>query len=141
MKNHYLAPVALLLAALVIFPMAGADNNTTDPYHYLTNADHLAGPRDMSMYNPVMTPQPLQTLNETTARLYPNMTACGKDGCIPKCACMFPFIPCENLLTLQIVYNVNASCPGQPGPVVMYSLSGWPLQSPWYIIPVGRMQN
>lgn len=141
MKNHYLAPVALLLAALVIVPMAGADNNTTDPYHYLTHGDHLAGPRDMSMYNPVITPQPLQTMNETTARLYPNMTACGKDGCIPKSACIFPFVPCENLLTLQIVHNVNASRPDPPGPVVMYSLRGWPLQSPWYFIPAGRMQN
>ncbi len=141
MKIQYLSLVALLLAALVIFPMAGADNNTTDPYHYLTNADHLAGPRDMSMYSRVTPPEPLQTLNETTARLYPNVTVCGNDGCIPRSACLFPFLPCENLLTLQIVYNVNVTRPDQPGPVVMYSLSGWPLQNPWYFIPAGRMQN
>ncbi|HII99876.1 MAG TPA: hypothetical protein HA272_11635 [Methanoregula sp.] len=141
MKIHYLSLVAMLLAALMIFPTAGADNDTTDQIHYLTNSDHLAGQRDMSMYNPVMHPQPPETMNETTALLYPNVTACGNDGCIPKSACVFPFLPCENLLTLQIVYNVNVTRPDQPGPVVMYSLSGWPLQSPWYIIPSGRMRD
>jgi hypothetical protein len=141
MKIHNFGLVALLLAALVIFPMAGADNNTTDPYHYLTTAEHLAGPKDMSRYSNIPIPEPTHTLNETTARLYPNMTVCGKDGCIPKSVCLFPFVPCENLLTLQIVYNVNASRLDKPGPVIMYSLSGWPLQSPWYFIPAGRMRD
>ncbi|MCK9581071.1 MAG: hypothetical protein M0Q92_11595 [Methanoregula sp.] len=138
-KIHYPTLVALLLAALAIFPMAGADNNTTDPYHYLTNADHLAGPRDMSMYNPVITPVPFRTMNTTTARLYPNMTACGKDGCLPKStACPFPFIPCEFPLTVMVVYSVNTTRPDPVGPVVAYSVSGWPLQNPVYIIPAGE---
>lgn len=138
MKTCYPVLEALLIAALVLFPTAGADTNTTDPYHYLTHAEHLAGPRDMSMYNPVVTPVPLQTMNETTARLYPNITAWGKDGCLPKPgACLFPFIPCGQPLTLQIVYNVNVTRPDQPGPIVGYSLSGWPLQDPFYIIPAG----
>jgi hypothetical protein len=140
MKIHNFGLVALLLAVLVIIPMAGADNNTTDPYHYLTNADHLAGPKDMSMYNPVITPQPLQTMNETTARLYPDMIACGKEGCMPESTCLFPFIACGSPLTVMVVYNVNTTRPDQPGPVVAYVLSGWPLQSPVYLIPAGRMR-
>jgi len=123
---------------MIAVPCASADNNTTDPAHYLTHADHLAGPRDMSAYNPTVKPVPLRTMNETTARLYPNVTICGKEGWLARISCMFPFIGCGKSLTVMIVYNVNTSHPDQPGPVVAYGLSGWPMRNPLYVIPAGK---
>jgi len=128
----------LLIACMIAVPGASADTNTTDPAHYLTHAEHLAGPRDMSAYNPPVKPVPILTMDEATARRYPDVTACGKDGCMRSNPCLSPFTRCESPLTHQIVYNVNASHPDKPGPVVAYGLSGWPLQDPANDIPFGK---
>jgi hypothetical protein len=109
-----------------------------DQIHYLTNSDHLAGQKDISMYNPVIPPQPRETMNKTTASLYPNVTFCGKDGCMPKSACPYPSVLCGKFLTLAVMYNVNATRPDLPGLVIGYSLSGWPLRDTVYIIPAGK---
>jgi hypothetical protein len=130
MRFCSLIVIALLLAAIVAIPSVSGANRTADPAYYLTHANTLAGPKDMSMDNPPIPVEPLQTMNETTARLYPNVTACGKDGCIQNRPCLFPFIPCQSALMVMVVFKVNATTPDQPGPVIGYGLSGWPLNEP-----------
>jgi len=138
MKRYHFGLISvLLLVALAISPVAGGSNDTWDQSYYLTHRDTLAGQKDMSRYNPPVTPVPIRTINATTARLYSNVTACGKDGCLVK-KCPFPFIRCGRSLTVMVVYNVNATLPDQPGPVVSYSLTGGPLQDPVYVYRAGN---
>ncbi len=122
----------LLLSALFAIPGAGAENQTRDTAYYLTHREHLAGQKDMSMYNKPMPVEPLLTMNESTARLYPNVTWCGKDCMVPR-PCSFPYLRCESPLTVMIMYNVNATHPEQPGPVIGYGVTGWPLQNPVFV--------
>jgi len=138
MKSWICIIVIALLVGIIAIPGANAENRTMDTAYYLTHADTLAGQKDMSMYNPPLPVEPIHTMNETTARLYPNVTASGKDGCMVNRPCSFPFIRCESPLTLMVMYNVNATNPGQPGPVIGYSLSGWPLQNPVYLFGAGK---
>lgn len=138
MKSWTRIVIVMLLAGIIAIPGVNAENRTMDTAYYLTHADTLAGPRDMSMYNPPVPVEPIHTMNETTARLYPNVTWCGGNGCIVNRPCSFPFTRCESPLTLMIMYNVNATNPSQPGPVIGYSLTGWPLQNPVNIPVVGK---
>ncbi|MFA4823608.1 MAG: hypothetical protein WC593_00470 [Methanoregula sp.] len=132
MKFHMLTVIVLVLAAIVSIPGVSAENQTMDTAYYLTHAETLAGQKDMSMYNKPHPVEPLVTMNESAARLYPNVTWCGKD-CMVTRPCSFPFIRCESLLTVMVVYNVNTSCADQPGPVIGYGMGGWPLQNPVFV--------
>ncbi|MGD0079076.1 MAG: hypothetical protein ABSB80_00330 [Methanoregula sp.] len=123
MNFRTLIVIALLLAAIVLIPFTSAANRTTDQAYYLTHAETLAGQKDMSRYSDTPEPEPLQTMNESTARLYPNVIWCGNDCMVPK-PCSFPFIQCKSPLTVMIVYNVRGTNPGYPGPVVGYRMSG-----------------
>ncbi len=131
MKPKYPGLAALVLVAFImIIPVAGGSNDTWDQSYYLTHAEYLAGPKDMSRYNPVVTPVPIPTMNATTARLYPGMMACGSSGCIDTTPCPFPFLRCSRPLTVMVAYNVNESRPEVPGPVVGVSLIGGPFSEP-----------
>jgi hypothetical protein len=132
MKYRSIIFIALLLAAIVLVPGVSAENQTRDTIYLLTHAETLAGQKDMSRYSNMPKPQPIETMNESTARLYPNVTWCRND-CMVSRPCSFPFTRCESPLTAMIVYNVNATDPGQPGPVVGYGLTGWPLQNPVFV--------
>lgn len=133
MKSRICIIIFVLLAGIIAIPGANAENRTMDTVYYLTHADTLAGQKDMSMYNPPLPVEPIHTMNETTARFYPNMTACGNNGCIVNRPCSFPFTRCESPLTLMVMYNVNTTNPGRSGTVIGYSLSGWPLQNPGFV--------
>ena len=124
----------VLLASLAISPAAGGSNDTWDPSYYLTHAEHLAGPKDMSRFNPVVTPVPVRTMNATTARLYPNVTACGKDGCLKTASCPFPFLRCSRTLTVMVVSTANGTRPVFAGPVASAGISGEAYPEPvnWY---------
>jgi len=131
MKSKYLGLAALVLVAFIaIIPVAGGSNDTWDQSYYLTHKETLAGQRDMSRYNPVVAPVPIQTMNATTARLYPGMMACGSSGCIDTTPCPFPFLRCSRPLTVMVAYNVNVSRPGEPGPVAGVSIVGGPFFEP-----------
>lgn len=136
MKNRERIAIVLLLAGIILLPCVSAENQTRDTAYYLTHADTLAGQKDMSMYNPPVPGAPVHTMNETTARRYQNLTACGKDGCMGR-PYSFPFIRSVSPITLMVLYNVNATNPGQPGPVIGYSLGGWPLQDTVFISGTG----
>lgn len=124
--------LVLLLAGNMVILVISAENQTMDTAYYLTQAETLAGQKAMSIYNKPERVEPLQTMNESTARLSPNVTACGSDCIVPK-PCSFPFIRCESPLTVMIVNNVNETRTDQFVPVVGYSLSGWPLQNPVFV--------
>lgn len=130
MKSGICIIIIVLLAGMIGIPGASAENQTMDTSYYLTHGETLAGQKDMSRYSNLQKPEPIHTMNETTARLYPNVTWCGSNGCIVNRPCSFPFTRCESPLTLMVMYNVNATNPGRPGPVIGYSLTGWPLQHP-----------
>ncbi|MDD4483336.1 MAG: hypothetical protein PHD55_03075 [Methanoregula sp.] len=131
MKQYYFGLIAvLLLAVLAVSPVAGGSNDTWDQSYYLTHKETLAGQRDMSRFNPVVTPVPIQTMNATTARLYPGMMACGSSGCIDTKPCPFPFLRCSRPLTVMVAYNVNESRPEVPGPVAGISIVGGPFFEP-----------
>ncbi|MCK9591620.1 MAG: hypothetical protein M0Q91_06400 [Methanoregula sp.] len=138
MKYLTLVVMALLLVPLAI-PCVSAANRTNQSTDWVHSFDQWAGQKDMSEYSNTPKPEPIHTMNETIARLYPNMTACGNNGCMVNRPCSFPFIRCESPLTLMVIYNVNATNPGQPGPVIGYSLGGWPLQNPVYILGAGKL--
>jgi len=129
-RYHFGLVVVLLLAALAISPAASGSNDTWDQSYYLTHKETLAGPKDMSRYNPVVTPVPIQTINATTARLYPGMMACGSSGCIDTTPCPFPFLRCSRPLIVMVAYNVNETRPEEPGPVVGVSMVGGPFFEP-----------
>ena len=135
MKMYLFVLVVLLLVCMIAVPGASADINTTDPSHYLTHGEHLAGQRDMSKYSQPLRVEPVRAMNESTARHDPNVTACGRDGWMVSKSCRLPFTRYETSFTHQIVYNVNATRPGLPGPVVAYGQSGWTLEDPVYVIP------
>lgn len=135
-RYHFWLIAVLLLVALVISPVACGSNDTWDQSYYLTHKETLAGQKDMSRYNPQVTPVPIQTLNATTARLYPNVTACGKDGCLVK-KCPFPFIRCGRSLTVMVVYNVNETRPVPAGSVVSASISEGMFTEPVNLYRVG----
>ncbi len=142
MKRYHFGLIAgLLLAALAVSPVAGGSNDTWDQSYYLTHAEHLAGKKDISQYNPPFTPVPIQTMNETTARLYPNMTVFRPAEHRVKSSCLFPFMRCDRFLTLTVVYNVNATHPDQIGPIITYGPGGWPMQNPVYVIPAGTLNG
>lgn len=136
----FLVPVVigLVLAALIAITEVNAENQTRDTIYLLTHEETLAGQKDMSRYSNITKPEPIHTMNESTARLYPNVTWCGRNGCIVNRPCSFPFTRCESPLTLMVMYNVNATNPYRPGPVIGYSLSGWPLQNPVTITGPGK---
>jgi len=125
----------LLIACMIAVPGASADINTTDPSHYLTHGEHLAGQRDMSKYSQPFRVEPVRAMNESTARHDPNVTACGSDGWMISKSCRSPFTRYETSFTHQIVYNVNATRPGLPGPVVVYGRSWGLLEDPGYVVP------
>ncbi len=133
MKFRSVSFIALILAAIVLIPGAGAGNQTMDTIYLLTHAETLAGQKDMSRYSNIPPPEPFVTMNESTARLYPNVTWCGNDCMVPR-PCLFPFTRCESPLTIMIVHNVNATRPGQPGQIIGYGVTGWPLQNPVSIV-------
>lgn len=132
MKFRSISFIALILAAIVLMPGAGAENQTMDTIYLLTHAETLAGQKDMSRFSNLTSPETPVTMNESTARLYLNVTWCGKDCMVPR-SCSFPFTRSESPLTVMVVYNVNATEPDNPGPVVGYGLTGWPLQSPVFL--------
>jgi len=71
--------LALLLAGMVMVPGVSAENNTTtDPDFDWINADYLAGPKDMSLFNKPIPVEPVPTLNERTAQLYLGMEVMDK---------------------------------------------------------------
>jgi hypothetical protein len=116
--------IALLLAGVVVMPCVSAVNQTNPtPPGWVGTFDEWAGQKNMSRYNPVVTPVPIQTLHATTARLYPNVTACGKDGCLKTASCPFAFLRCGRSLTVMVVYNVNGTLPGPSDPVVSAGIS------------------
>jgi len=125
MKRYYSGLIfALLLATLTISPAAGGSNDTWDPSYYLTHKETLAGQKDMSRYNPVVTPVPIPTMNATTARIYPNVTACKNGGCLKPVTCPFPFLRCSRTLTVMVVYTANGTRPVVAGPVASASIYG-----------------
>ncbi|MDO9326703.1 MAG: hypothetical protein Q7T80_17265 [Methanoregula sp.] len=128
-KNSFVLVVLMLAALLAVTPVTCGSNDTWDPAYYLTHGETLAGQKDMSRYSNIQKPEPIHTMNKTTARLYPNVTWCGSSGCMVNRPCSFPFTRCESPLTIMIMYNVNATHPGQPGPVIGYGVTGWPLQN------------
>jgi len=137
MKSWTSIVIIVLLAGIIAIPGANAENKTMDTIYLLTHGETFAGQKDMSRYSNIPEPERIQTMNETTARLYPNVTGCWSNGCIVNRPCSFPFIRCESPLTLMVMYNVNATNPGQPGPVIGYRLSGWPLRNPVYLFGAG----
>ncbi|MFA6331400.1 MAG: hypothetical protein WCX22_00470 [Methanoregula sp.] len=138
MKRYHFGLIALLLlAALAILPVAGGSNDTWDQSYYLTHKETLAGQKDMSRYNPPVMPVPIQTMNATIARLYPNMTACGKDGCLKPATCPFSFLRCGRSLTVMVIYNMNGTRPGEHGPVVSAGISGEIFPEPVNLYRVG----
>jgi hypothetical protein len=141
MKFCSISVIALILAAIVLIPGAGAENQTMDTIYLLTHAETLAGQKDMSWYGNTSRSAPLVTMDESTSRLYPNVTRCG-NNCMVSRPCLFRFTRCESPLTVMIAYNVNATRPGQPGPVTGFGVTGWPLQnfisiigSPDFVLP------
>lgn len=137
MNYRSIAFIALILAAFLLTPGASAENQTMDTIYLLTHAETLAGQKDMSRYSNIPKPEPIVTVNESTARLYPNVTWCGKDCIVPK-PCPIPFTRCKSPLTIMVAYTMNETHPGQPGPVVGIGLTGWPLRNP---ITVSRTRN
>ena len=134
MKFQTLVIIVLMLGAIVPIPGAGAVNQTMDTIYLLTHGETLAGQKDMSRYSNTPPPEPVVTMNESSTRLYPNVIGCGSNGCMVNRPCSFPFTRCESPLTIMIMYNVNATHPGQPGPVIGYGATGWPLQNSVSII-------
>jgi len=139
MKSLTCIIFTVMLAGIIAIPGANAENQTRDTIYLLTHGETLVGQKDMSQYSNIPKPEPIRTMNETTARLYPNVTWCGSNGCIVNRPCSIPFTRCESPLTLMVMYNVNATNPGQPGPVIGYSLTGWPLKNPVYIFGAGKL--
>jgi len=129
-RYHFWLISVLLLVALAISPVAGGSNDTWDQSYYLTHKETLAGQKDMSRYNPQVTPVPIQAMNATTARLYPGMRVCESSGCIDTTPCPFPFLRCSRQLTVMVAYNVNESRPEEPGPVAGISIVGGPFFEP-----------
>lgn len=124
MKTCSFVLIALLLGGMVAVPCVSAANETNPtPPGWVGKFDEWAGQKDMSRYNPQVTPVPIQTMNATTARLYPNVTACGKDGCLKTATCPFPFLRCSRTLTVMVVYTANETRTGEPGPVIGASIS------------------
>jgi hypothetical protein len=125
LKTYSFVLIALLLAGMVAVPCVSAANETNPkPPGWVGKFDEWAGQKDMSRYNSPVTPLPIQTINATTARLYPNVTACGKDGCLKTAICPFPFLRCWGPLTFMVIYNVNETRPVFTGPVINVSISG-----------------
>ncbi|MFA5332244.1 MAG: hypothetical protein WC342_07685 [Methanoregula sp.] len=120
----------LFFAAFTIMPAAGGSNDTWDPSYYLTHADTLAGQKDMSRYNPKIVPEPVHTMDPETALLYPNVTACGKKGCLKPVACPFPFLRCRGSRTITVVYTTNKSRQVFDGPTVDTGIAGEILSGP-----------
>jgi len=139
MKSWICIIIIVLLAGISAIPVVNAENQTMDTIYLLTHGETLAGQKDMSQYSNIPKPEPIHTMNETTARLYPNVTWCGSNGCILNRPRSFPFNRCESPLTLMVMYNVNATNPSQPGPVIGYSLTGWPLKNPVNIFGAGKL--
>jgi len=137
MKLHTRIVIALLLGMMLAIPGATAANRTNQSGDWVHSFDQWAGQKDMSRYSNIPDPEPLQTMNESTARLYPNVTWCGKDCMKPK-PCTFPYTGCGSPLTIQIVYNVNTTDRRYPGTVVGYGMGGWPLENPIFISGWGR---
>lgn len=138
MKSGICIIIIVLLAGIIAIPGANAENQTLDTIYLLTHGETLAGQKDMSRYSNIPKPEPIHTMNVTAVRIIPNMTACGNSGCIVNRPCPFPFTRCESPLTLMVMYNVNATSPGQPGTVIGYSLTGWPLEHPVTITGPGK---
>lgn len=131
MKPYRFGLAALLFfVAFTILPAAGGSNDTWDPSYYLTHAETLAGQKDMSRYNPEIIPEPVHTMDPETARLYPNLTACGNEGCLKPVTCMFPFLRCRGPDILTVVYTSNESVQVFTGPTIGAGTAGKILPGP-----------
>ncbi|MEN6443887.1 MAG: hypothetical protein ABFC71_09045 [Methanoregula sp.] len=123
-QYHFGLIAVLLLVALAISPVACGSNDTWDQSYYLTHKETLAGPKDMSQYNPQVTPVPIRAMDKETARLYPNVSVCEKDGCLKTEPCPFSFLRCGRSLSVMVVYTANGTRPGLAGSVASVGIFG-----------------
>ena len=73
-RRNYLLLLALLLAAVVIPLVSAADATNPTPSGWVGKFDQWAGQKDMSAYNPVVTPVVVKKMDAKTARAFPGVT-------------------------------------------------------------------
>jgi len=73
-KREWILLLAALLLAAVFVPLVSATNQTNPtPPGWVGRFDEWAGQKDMSAYNPVVTPVPIRPMDEITAKAYPGV--------------------------------------------------------------------
>jgi len=79
-KREWTLLLAALMLAAVFVPIANATNETNPtPPGWVGRFDEWAGPKDMSAYNPVVTPVAVRKMDEKTAKTYPGVRVISTD--------------------------------------------------------------
>jgi len=83
-KREWNLLLAALMLGVVLVPLVSAMNDTNPtPPGWVGEFDEWAGQKDMSAYNPIVTPVAVRKMDEKTAKAYPGVTIISPDTRFP----------------------------------------------------------